>query len=115
MTTGTENRQRTIVMGVRMTGDEHAAIMQKASDCGLTLSAYFRACALGRKTRSATTSRVLDALTIVGNEQRRIGGLIKHLRGEDFLSAGERAALMRQIEVAQRAVIDAIRRVDDAG
>ncbi|MBR8393954.1 mobilization protein [Burkholderia cenocepacia] len=115
MTSGTENRQRTIVTGIRMTGDEHAAIMQKAADCGLTLSAYFRACALGRKTRNMTTSRILDALIMLGNEQRRIGGLIKHLRGEEYLSAGERAALMAQIEAAQRAVIDAIRRVEDAG
>jgi hypothetical protein len=115
MASGTEKRQRTIVTGVRMTGDEHAAILQKAGDCGLTLSAYFRACALGRKTRNVTTSRVLDALTILGNKQRRIGGLIKHLRGEDYLSANERAALMGQIEAAQRAVIEAIRQVDNAG
>lgn len=114
MTSGTESRQRTIVTGVRMSRDEHAAIMQKAADCGLTLSAYFRACALGRKTRNVTTSRVLDALISLGNEQRRIGGLIKHLRGEEQLSAGERAALIAQIEAAQRVVIDAIRRVDDA-
>ena len=115
MTSGTETRQRTIVTGVRMSRDEHAAIAQKAADCGLPLSAYFRACALGRKTRNATTSRVLDALIMLGNEQRRIGGLIKHLRGEEYLSAGERGALMAQIEAAQRAVIDGIRRVDDAG
>ncbi|CAG4920993.1 plasmid mobilization protein [Paraburkholderia gardini] len=115
MASNTEKRQHTIVVGVRMTDEEHATIMQKAGDCGLTLSAYFRACALGRKTRSVTTSRVLDALTILGNEQRRTSGLIKHLRGEDFRSASERAALMGQIEAAQRAVIEAIRRVDNAG
>ncbi|MBB2984576.1 MAG: mobilization protein [Paraburkholderia tropica] len=115
MTSGTEKRQRTLVTGVRMSRDEHAAILQKASDCGLTLSAYFRACALGRKTRNVTTSRVLDALIVLGSEQRRIGGLIKHLRGEEYLSAGERVALMAQIESAQRAVIDAIRRIEDAG
>ena len=115
MTSGTENRQRTIVTGVRMTGDEHSAIVLKAGDCGLTVSAYFRACALGRKTRNVTTGRVLDALVVLGSEQRRIGGLIKHLRSEEYLSAGERAVLMAQIEAAQRAVIDAIRRVDDAG
>lgn len=115
MTHGTETRQRTIVVGVRLTAGEHAALLQKAGDCGLTLSAYFRACALGRKTRHVTTSRVLDALTVLGNEQRRIGGLIRHLRGEENLSADERATLMGQIEAAQRAVIDAIRRVDHAG
>ncbi|CAM2194910.1 Mobilization protein [Paraburkholderia kururiensis] len=115
MAHGTENRQRTLVVGVRLTADEHIALLQKANDCGLTLSAYFRACGLGRKTRSATTSRVLDALTRLGNEQRRIGGLIRHLRGEEYLSAEERATLMGQIEAAQRAVIDAIRRVDHAG
>ncbi|RQR38979.1 MULTISPECIES: plasmid mobilization protein [unclassified Burkholderia] len=115
MTHGTENRQRTIVVGVRVTGDEHVALLQKANDCGLTLAAYFRACAFGRKTRNVATSRVLDALTVLGNEQRRIGGLIKHLRGEEYLSAHERATLIGQIETAQRAVIDAIRRVDHAG
>ncbi|WP_175812995.1 plasmid mobilization protein [Burkholderia contaminans] len=115
MTHGTETRQRTIVVGVRVTGDEHVALLQKARDCGLTLAAYVRACALGRKTRNVTASRVLDALTMLGNEQRRIGGLIKHLRGEDALSAAERAVLMGQIEAAQRAVIYAIGRVEDAG
>ncbi|MEK6291021.1 MAG: mobilization protein [Paraburkholderia tropica] len=104
-----------VTTGVRLSANEHAAISQKASDCGLTLSAYFRACALGRQTRSATTGRVLDALTTLGNEQRRIGGLIKHLRGEDALSAQERAVLMDRIDAAQRAVIDAIQRIDHAG
>ena len=81
----------------------------------MTVSAFLWAVALDRRTRHITTSRVIDALVRLGNEQRRIGGLIKHLRGEDLLTANERVALLHQIEVAQRAVIAAIGRIDHAG
>lgn len=81
----------------------------------MTVSAFLRATALGRRTRHITTSRVIDALVRLGNEQRRIGGLIKHLRDEDLSTANERAALLYQIEVAQQAVTAAIGKVDHAG
>lgn len=115
MSNGTDKRRRTHVVGVRMTDDERESIVGKARDCGLTVSAFFRACALGRKTRNATTSRVLDELTKLGNEQRRIGGLIKHLRFEGALSPAERVGLMQQVEAAQRAVVNAISKIADAG
>ncbi|MET3448799.1 mobilization protein [Ralstonia sp. 1138] len=72
MSSGTEKRQRAHVVGVRMDDVEHNAIAERARDCGLTMSGYLRACALGRKTRNVTTSRVLDMLVTLGNEQRRI-------------------------------------------
>lgn len=81
----------------------------------MTVSAFLRATALGRRTRHITTSRVIDALVRLGNEQRRIGGLIKHLRGENLLTANERAALLHQIEVSQQEVTAAIGRIDHAG
>jgi hypothetical protein len=114
MTSGSEQRQRSVSVRVRLSPDEHALIIDKANECGLTLSAFLRAAALGRRTRHVSTSRIIDALIHIGNEQRRIGGLIKHLRGEDHLSANERATLMRQIDDAQNAVTTAIGRVDHA-
>ena len=114
MSSGTKSRRPTINARVLVTREEHEAIAQKARDCGLTLSAYLLACALGRNTRNVSTSRVLDALVTLGIEQRRIGGLIQHLCDADVLSPGERNALIADVEAAQRAVIDAIRRFDNA-
>ncbi|TDQ92410.1 plasmid mobilization protein MobA [Paraburkholderia silvatlantica] len=99
----------------RLTRDEHSALVQKAADCGITLSAYLRACALGRRTRNVSTSRMLDALVMLGHEQRRIGGLITRLGEAQMLSVAERAVLLAQIEAAQHGVIDAIRGLGDAG
>lgn len=115
MSSGTKSRHPRIAVNARITGDEHEAIVQKARDCGLTLSAYIVACALGRNTRNVTISRVLDALVMLGTEQRRIGGLVQHLCDGHVLSPGERAALVADIQAAQRAVIDAIRCIDHAG
>lgn len=115
MSDSKETRQHTIVAGARLTRDEHEALVQKAADCGITLSAYLRACALGRRTRNVTTSRVLDALVTLGHEQRRIGGMIARLGEAKIISDSERAMFVAQIEDAQRAVIDAIRGLDDAG
>ncbi|MBN3808155.1 hypothetical protein [Paraburkholderia sp. Ac-20347] len=108
-----ERRQRTVAVGFSLTCEQHAAVVQKAGDCGLTLAAYVRACALGRKTRNVSTSRVLDALVTLGYEQRRIGELLE----QDFgrLPASERAILLAEVTAAQCAVIDIIRRLDDAG
>ncbi|MEX3841148.1 plasmid mobilization protein [Paraburkholderia sp. BR10882] len=99
----------------RLTRDEHSILVQKAADCGITLSEYLRACALGRRTRNVSTSRMLDALVMLGHEQRRIGELVTRLGDAQMLSVAERAVLVAQIEAAQQAVIDAIRGLDDAG
>jgi len=115
MSSGSEMRQRSESVRLRLTPEEYAMIGKRAEECGLTVSAFLRATALGRRTRHITTSRIIDALVRLGNEQRRIGGLIKHLRGEDLLTASERGVLLHQIEVAQQAVIAAIGRIDHAG
>jgi len=115
MSRGTETRQRSESVRLRLTPEEYAMIGMRAEECGMTVSAFLRATALGRRTRHITTSRVIDALVRLGNEQRRIGGLIKHMRGEDLLTVSERATLLCEIEVAQQEVIAAIARVDHAG
>lgn len=114
MSASKETAQYTYVQA-RLTRDEHSALVQKAADCGITLSAYLRACALGRKTRNVSTSRMLDALVMLGHEQRRIGALVTRLGEAQRLSVAERVVLVAQIEAAQHAVIDTIRGLDDAG
>jgi hypothetical protein len=102
MRSGSEIRQRSESVRLRLTREEYAMIGKRAEECGMTVSAFLRATAMGRRTRHITTSRIIDALVRLGNEQRRIGGLIKHLRSENVLTASERAALPYQIEVAQQ-------------
>ncbi len=71
MSSGTDQRQRTVVLPLRLRPDEAALIRQKAEASGVSVSAFLRAAALGKPVRSA-------AHLIVVNELRRLGGLLKH-------------------------------------
>lgn len=67
-----EKRNATTTITVRYTPEEAAIVREKASDAGVTVSAFHRAAALGRKTRSVIDSHII-------NELRKLGGLQKHL------------------------------------
>jgi hypothetical protein len=69
------NRKKTKIIMVRATPEEHEKIKEKASDLGLSVPAFLRACSLSKKTRSRTDAHVL-------NELRRLGGLQKLLFNE---------------------------------
>lgn len=72
---GSETRQKTAHIMVRVSPDEKEALIEKARDCGMLPPAYLRACGLGRQTRSKMEAHIL-------NELRRLGGLQKHLFNE---------------------------------
>ncbi|NNM93696.1 MAG: ribbon-helix-helix protein, CopG family [Candidatus Eremiobacteraeota bacterium] len=72
MSPGTETRQRTENVRVRLDGDELAAIRGKAQAAGLSLSAFMRAAALERKIAIRPTE-LLSGLTNLG----KLGGLLK--------------------------------------
>jgi hypothetical protein len=93
-----ERRRMSVAVRVRMTPEDEAAIREKAEVAGVTMSAFLRAAALGRKTPSRIDLQIV-------NELRRLGGLQKHL----FTQSGgqgvaEHGALLDEIR-------DAIRRV----
>lgn len=88
-----KSEQRVLTSGLRLrcSPEEEAAIRQKALDAGQTVSAFLRAAALGRKTRSTTDSQTI-------NELRRLGGMLK----DQFNKSGgqyscESAATLREI------------------
>ena len=89
-----ENRKRTKIIMVRVTPREHEMIESKSQDTGITVPEFLRACATGRRTRSAVDSRVI-------NELRRLGGLQKLLFNESGGgNSAEYAAILQEIEAA---------------
>ena len=91
---GSETRQRHVSHPVRMTPEESEIVKQKARDAGLSVSAFFRETALGRKTRSITDDVMI-------NELRKLGGLLKNqfnVSGGQY--SKESAETLRQITQA---------------
>lgn len=91
---GSENRRRTVCLPVRYSPEEAAEVKSKALDSGVPVSEFQRCASLGRKTRSAVDSQII-------NELRRIGGLLRH----QFTQSGgqysaESAATLREITAA---------------
>jgi hypothetical protein len=89
-----EKRNATVSLAVRYTPEEAALVRQKAKDVGVTVSEFHRAAALGRRTRSAMDSHII-------NELRKLGGLQKHL----FTQSGgsnskEHAEILKAIKEA---------------
>lgn len=99
---GSENRQRTVCRPVRLTPDEDAIVISKALDSGVPVSEFFRCAALGRKTRSAVDSQII-------NELRRIGGM---LRDQFNRSGGQYSA---ESAAALREITAAISRISERG
>jgi len=78
---GSEARKKSKLVMVRVTPEDYDELRSRALDTGTTVPEYLRACGMGRTTRSAVDSQLI-------NELRRLGGLQKHLfkEGEGQLS-----------------------------
>jgi len=89
-----EQRKKTVALAVRLAPEEAEAIREKARDGGVTVSEFFRAAALGRKTRSTIDAQVI-------NELRRLGGLQKKIHNDTGGSySKETADILRAIKDA---------------
>ena len=91
---GSEERQKTKHVMVRVTPEQLDTLCEKAKDSGVTVPEYLRACGLGRRTRSKVEAHIV-------NELRRLGGLQKHLftEGGGVLSK-EFAAVLGEVRAA---------------
>lgn len=63
---GSEKRQRQYVVRLRMTAEEHAAVIEAADRAGLTVGSYVRAKALGGKPLRAVPSPGIDRQLLAG-------------------------------------------------
>lgn len=104
MSSGTNTRQRTVVLPTRLRPDEADAIKKKARDSGVPVSEFLRCAALGRKTRSTVDDQII-------NELRRLGGLVKHLFTEGGSTTLSLATDFRALRVK---IEKAIEGLDDA-
>ncbi|MRU28332.1 mobilization protein [Xylella fastidiosa subsp. multiplex] len=79
---------------VRVTPEQLASLREKATDSGVTVPEYLRACGLNRRIRSKMEAHII-------NELRRLGGLQKYLftQGGGVLSK-EFAAVLVEIRAA---------------
>ncbi len=91
---------------------ERLAIEAKASEAGLSVSAYLRAAALGLKIESTRDHEAILALIKLNADQGRLGGLLKlwlSSRPGEGASSFEVRRLLQQIEALQSklcAIID---------
>lgn len=69
---GSDKRQKTVLKTLRFTPEEADILAEKASEAGMSFSAYLRGAALNRKMVSQTDTTVLAELL-------RLGRLQKHL------------------------------------
>ena len=99
MSSGSETRQRTVNIPVRLKPAERDVIKEKAKDSGVTASEFMRCAALGRKTRSTIDSQM-------GNELRRQGGSLRE-RLSTLKSPEDREVALATI-AAYRDVVKAI-------
>jgi hypothetical protein len=89
-----QEAKRLARIDIRCLESEKVRLQQKAADCGLTVTAYMVAAALGRQTRSRVDARILDEL-------RRLGGLQKHLFNESGGKLSkELAAVLAEVQAA---------------
>jgi hypothetical protein len=94
---GSENRQATRALSVRVTPGDHAAIAERAQACGLGVAEFVRRCCLGRQTPARADLQVV-------NELRRLGGLQKHLFSSDDRQGDRYAELLIEIQAAIRRI-----------
>lgn len=104
--TKSEARQRTAVVGVRVTPDEREELEVAATAANLSLAAFLRERGLGRQTDRSQVRRSpeLDALINLQQEVRRIGvnvNQIAHGVNRDRLAYGIGGASSEDIHAIQ--------------
>jgi hypothetical protein len=107
-------RDRTRPLKAFVTPGERTAIEARANAAGLSVSAYLRAAALGRRIESALDQRAILDLLKLNGDQGRLGGLLKlwlSTRAGEGAGATDVRRVLHQIETLQiklRALIDSL-------
>ena len=102
MSSGSEQRMRTMAVRVRCTPEEHATIAHKANECGRSVSEFVRAAALGRRVTPAVPNDVRIGIGNLG----RLGGLLKQI-----IVRVDGGQLPAELATEARSAIDVLRRL----
>ena len=92
---GSDNRQRTRLIGVRVSESEKQAIAQNAADCGLNPGTFLRHLGLGHQVKGVVDQKAVLDLLQVNADLGRLGGLLKLWLTDDE----HRPALAQQREI----------------
>lgn len=115
---GTEKRQRSSVVGLRMTPEERAELDRRADRAGLSVAAYLRAAALGdagpRATRKPPIAkqelvRVLSQLGKIGSNVNQLARAVNSGDDPNGLADDLKAAVVALSEM-QSAIFSALGR-----
>ena len=103
---GSDKRQRARVVGVRLLAEEYSRLQARASEAGLRLGGFLRACALGeagpRARRSPTVNAELVALAMAqlnraGNNLNQIAKAHNAARSVDARDIGAAVSELRMV------------------
>jgi len=102
-----DRHQRTHRLAFRVSDEERQLVDERAADCGLTLSAYLRAAALGRLPRRRRRGDERDLV----HQLARLGNSLRHL--SRLVASTGKGSQQRRIEEVLRRIDSAVREVID--
>ena len=109
---GSEKRQRSASIGVRLTSEERAELDRRADAAGLSLAAYLRACGLGdagpRATRKPPVAnqemvRILGPLGTIGSNLNQLARAVNRGADPNGLADDIKAAVVAIAEIHEDA------------
>lgn len=113
-----ENRQKTELIQVRCTQDEKLALKDRADAFSVSVGELCRQAIFSSVPKSKTDQSAIQQLAGTRADLGRLGGLFKGWLAGSFSQPGpgpkthaEVAALLREIESGQQAVLDAVKRL----
>lgn len=113
-----ESRQKTKLVQVRATPQEKVALKDRADSFGISVGELCRNAIFGVKLKSLADQVAISELAMTRADLGRLGGLLKGWLAGSFMQGApvstthaEVVALLRKIESAQQAVLNAVNKV----
>lgn len=103
---------RKMKMSVYLSKEEHQSIVAKATQAGLSCSSFAKAICLGGQVHSLDTHLSIRELARVNGDMGRLGGLLKLWLTERDNNAIDVRKVLRELEVNQRELKQAIKNLE---
>lgn len=116
--TKSESRQKTKVLGVRATPEEHAKLKAKADAFGVSMGELCRQTLFGTTPKSKIDQEGIEALAVARADLGRFGGLLKGWLAGSFPGGPapdqvQVRDLLHKSEAAQAVVVAAVKKLVD--
>jgi len=109
---GSNKRQRTQQIMVRVSAEEKAAIREEANRYSLSTAAYLRNLGLGFSPKSTTDKQAITRLAKLHGDLGRIGGLLKMTLNDSALTERRRIReLISQLAATKEKIRETVERL----